>query len=441
MRTAVYNSAIPAAILISVNRALRSTSLRLASLLFLALLAIPARAVDWSVPEQELARKIVTVTGPGVIALTVENRSSLGTRENEIIQNGLRLALGNLGIRFAKSEQAAATVTISLSENSTSYVWVAQIHQSAGEAAIVIVSAPRPESSVPAHDSVPLTLHKSLLYSQNEPILDVAILEENASPTHIAVLDPEEVSIYRLQGGKWQPEQSMRISHSRPWPRDLRGKLVLDRDHLLQVYLPGVICSSTGASLLALNCRESDDPWLLVPVSFNMPNVFPTANSISTPSVPLMKAFFAPTRDFFTGVVTPPVGKFSNLPKFYSAAAIPREKYVLWLVAATDGQIHMIDGVSDQAVRLEWGSDLTSVRTQCGAGWQVLATTSADNRDSIRAYEFPDRDPVAVSAPIDFAGPITTLWTEAKGDAAIVVAKNQETGNYEAYRLELACGQ
>jgi hypothetical protein len=439
MRRAVDNSAIPATILISVNRALRSKSFRVVSLFFLALLAIPARAVDWSVPEQELAHKIVTVTGPGVIALTVENRSSLGTRENEIIQNGLRVALGNLGIRFAKSEQAAATVTISLSENLTSYVWVAEIHQSAAEAAVVIVSAPRPESSIPLRDSVPLTLRKTLLYSQSEPILDVAVLEESASPTHIAVLDSEKVSIYRFQGSKWQPEQSMSISHSRPWPRDMRGKIVLDRDHLLQIYLPGVTCSSTAA--LTLNCRENDDPWPLAPASFNAPNVFPTANSISSPSVPFMKAFFAPARDFFTGAVTPPIGKFSSVSKFYSAAVIPREKYVLWLFAAADGQIHMIDGVSDQAARLGWGSDLASVRTQCGAGWQVLATTSADNRDSIRAYEFPDRDPVVVSAAVEFSGPITALWTEAKGDAAIAVAKNQETGNYEAYRLELACGQ
>ncbi len=87
---------------------------------------------------------------------------------------------------------------------------------------------------IPLRDSVPLTLRKTLLYSQSEPILDVAVLEESASPTHIAVLDSEKVSIYRLQGAKWQPEQSMSISHSRPWPRDLRGKLVLDRDHLLQ---------------------------------------------------------------------------------------------------------------------------------------------------------------------------------------------------------------
>ena len=102
----------------------------------------------------------------------------------------------------------------------------------------------------------------------------------------------------------------------------------------------------------------------------------------------------------------------------------------------------MIDGVSDQAAKLGWGSDVASVKTSCGAGWQVLATSSGDQgEDAVRAYEFPDRDPVVVSAPLDFPGAITAMWTEAKGDTAIAIAKNRETGSYEAFRLALACSQ
>ena len=59
----------------------------------------------------------------------------------------------------------------------------------------------------------------------------------------------------------------------------------------------------------------------------------------------------------------------------------------------------------------------------------------------MRAYEFPDRDPVAVSAAIEFLGTISALWTEPKGDTAVAIAKNQETGNYEAFRLAVACSQ
>ena len=154
-----------------------------------------------------------------------------------------------------------------------------------------------------------------------------------------------------------------------------------------------------------------------------------------------MGAFYAPTRNFFTGALTSGIGKFTSVPKFYSAAFLPREKYLLWLFAATDGHVHVIDGVNDQVARFAWGSDLTTVKTACGAGWQVLATSSDASADSVRAYEVPDRDPVAVSAAIDFPGAITALWTEAKGDTAIAVAKNRETGSYEAYRLAVVCSQ
>ena len=458
MRTAVYNSTIPDFTLNTVNRTFPSgirfaqTCLILVGL-FLLGPGTAAHAADWSTPEQHLARKIVAVTGPGAVSLTLENRSALGKRDSEIIQNGLRNELEASGLRFVKPEQAAATVTISLSENATSFVWVAEIRQGGGDATVVMVSAPRPEGSTAARDSVPLTLRKTLLWSQDDPILDVAVLEENPAPAHIAVLGAETVSLYRLQNGKWQAEPELPISHQRPWPRDLRGRLLPARDHLFDAYLPGVICASTTSAPLALSCRESDDPWPLVSGTLNggALAVFPSAGLASGAAtvVPQMKAFFAPTRNFFTGAITPGTGKFATVPKFYSAAMLPRDKYTLWLFAAIDGQTHLVDGMSDQAARLGWGSDLASVKTACGSGWQILSSSagqmgdqSADQPDdSLHAYEFPDRDPVAVSPAIDFPGPITALWTESKGDTAFAVARSRETGSYEAYRVAISCGQ
>jgi hypothetical protein len=444
MRSAVYNAAIPN----MVNRALRLAAgfrlaLQILSLIFL--LTVVVHAADWSGPEQQLARKIVAVTGPGAVMLTLDNRSSLGRRDNEVIGNGLRAALEAVGLRFVKPEQAAASVAITLSENPRSYVWVAQIRQAADEIAVVMVSAPRAEGPAVPRDSVPLILRKIPLWAQEERILDVAVLEENVAPTRIAVLEAENVSLYRMQGGKWQQEQTLALTHSRPWPRDLRGRLIAAKDHLFDVYLPGVLCRSSTNVPLSLSCHESDDPWPLVigapsGASTNFPNS--GASGANPVSIAQMSAFFAPTRNFFTGALAPGVGKFTTVAKFYSAAAVPREKYVLWLFASTDGQVHMVDGFTDLTAKLGWGADLASVRTSCGAGWQVLATSSADQaEDSIRAYEFPDRDPVPVSAGVDFAGEVTALWTEAKGDTAVAIARNRETGNYESFRLAVACNQ
>ncbi len=445
MRSAVYNAAIPN----MVNRSLRLVPgfrLALQILSLIPVLAVVVQAADWSGPEQQLARKIVAVTGPGAVTLTLDNRSSLGRRDNEVIGNGLRAALEAVGLRFVKPEQAAASIAITLSENPWSYVWVAQIRQAAGEAAVVMVSAPRAEGPAVPRDSVPLSLRKIPLWTQEEPILDVAVLEENAAPTRIAVLDAEKVLLYRSQAGKWQQEQALALTHSRPWPRDLRGRLIAAKDHLFDIYLPGVLCRSTTNLPLSLSCRESDDPWPLVVGSWSgpAPTNFPSfgASAATPPSIVQMSAFFAPTRNFFTGALAPGVGKFTTVAKFYSAAPLPRDKYVLWLFASTDGQVHMVDGFTDLTAKLGWGADLASVRTSCGAGWQVLATSSADQaEDSIRAYEFPDRDPVPVSTGMDFTGEVTALWTEAKGDTAVAIARNRETGNYESFRLAVACSQ
>jgi hypothetical protein len=216
---------------------------------------------------------------------------------------------------------------------------------------------------------------------------------------------------------------------------------VLAKDHLLDVYLPGVVCRATSGAPLALACRESDDPWPLV----SHPLTPDVSNGSSAAE---LDAFFAPARNFFTGVVSPRIGKFSLVPRFYSLAFIPRDKYVLWLFAAVDGQIHMIDGISDSTIKpgsdkAKWGSDIASIRTACGVGWQVLAVSSAQDEsdDTVRAYEFPDRDPVAVSGTMDLPGEVTAFWTGAKGDGAIAVVRNRETGEYEAFSLSVACSQ
>jgi len=179
------------------------------------LVSIPAFGADWNGAEQQLVRKIVAVTGPGAVAITVENRSSLGRRDGDIVTNGLKSALEQLGIHFVKTDQASGTVAITLSENPASYVWVAEIHQGTASS-VVMVSVPRSGHSNVAHDSMPITLRKSLLWAQDGPILDVAVLEENGAPTRVAVLNPDNVSLFGCR------EESGRSS--RPWTSVIPGR-------------------------------------------------------------------------------------------------------------------------------------------------------------------------------------------------------------------------
>jgi hypothetical protein len=405
------------------NRLRRSSRLVLSLLALLSLLGT-ARAADWSAAEQQLAQKVVAITGPGAVSLEVGNRSSLSPSDVEEIRSVLRTQLNAAGVTLVNPDQAAATVQLSLSENLQSYVWVARIQQGNNQPTIEIVSVPRMEPGTAIREPAVLLIRKILLWSEDDRILDVAVID--SSPPHVIVLDPSRIAMYALEDGRWQPEQSFQVPHSRPWPRDLRGRLLLRKDHLVDAYLPGVFCSSAAGAVLNLSCRESDDPWPLASEQLNL------------------NGFFSPTRNFFTGALSPGIGQEKTVPPFYSAAPIPREKYALWLLAGTDGQVREVDGVNLQTLsRPGWGSDMASITTGCGSGSQVLVSSNSDGAapDTVRAYEFPDREPVPVSQPVELGGSITSLWTEISGSTAVVVSRNWETGKYEAFRLTIACGQ
>ena len=388
----------------------------------LLLFTIIAFASDWQAPASQLAQRIAGITGPGAIAVTVVNRSSLSPSDADDVRRKLLSELAAYGVQLATSDQAAASVQVSLSENLQGYVWIAEIHQGTSEPVVVMITVP---GSLKASEdrSAPVTIRKTLLWSDENRILDVALI--NGNPAHMIVLQGERIVLFRSQNSQWLQEQVLPVVHVRPWPRDLRGRLILRKDHLFDAYLPGVYCRSTATAPLTVNCDDSDDPWPL------------------TGSARELSAFFSGSRNFFTGALSPGIQKQTMAPAFYSAAPLPRDKYTLWAFVAVDGQVHFLDGVGDQAfAQLGWGSDIASVRSGCGPSWQVLATSNeAGSGDQVRAFEVVDREPILVSTPVQFNGSITALWGDADSTSVTAVIRDSETGKDEAYRLTVDCHQ
>jgi hypothetical protein len=418
MQRAAYNSRIPYMLM-----PLRSRLVGCIFFVVALLLVVPAQAQNWAGIEEQLAGKIVSATGTKTLALEVLNRSSLSAATADDIRRNLLTQLAVLGAHFAPAEQASATVRVSFSEDLQTYVWIAEIRQGTNPPSIVMVSLPRSASFSVEPEAAAVVLRRIPLWSQPERILDVAVIDGN--PARMLVLDANNVTSYRLQDNRWQTEQSLPVVHSRPWPRDLRGRLVRSKDSLFEAYLPGVHCRSSAGAPPAMTCYDSDDSW-------------PIGTDLSS-----LNASFTSTRNFFSGVLSPGVGKQTTAPAFYSAAAAPRGPTVSWLLAGVDGQVHLLDGSTDQVVeKLGWGSDIASVRSGCGSGWQVLATAASDGRsDSVRVFEVAGREPVTAGSPLDVSGAITALWTESSGTGAVAVAHNFETGRYEAFRLILTCGR
>jgi hypothetical protein len=388
-----------------------------------ALFPLIATASVFGDAARQLARKIAIATGPGAVSLEITNRSSLEDKSVREVRGALESELRTAGVRVVKTDESMGSVAITLSESVRDYVWTAEVAIGSDERKVVLISTPRAQPAGGAVSAMPLIVRKSFLIAQEHPILDAALLEMSGGP-RLLVLDANQVAFFHQQNGRWERETTLTITHSHIFPRDIRGRLLPRRDHLFDVYLPGTFCRSNVTAPLALTCVDRDDPW---PLTFE--------DGVVT-------AFFAPARNFFTGTFSPGIGKISNGPSFYSAAALPRSGYTLWILAGVDSSVHMLDGMTDQLVRsAKWGSDLAAVRSSCGTGTQLLVSENGDApQDSLRAVEILDREPVVASVPVEFEGAIVVLWTEASGNDAIAIVKREDTGWYEAYRISIACG-
>jgi hypothetical protein len=405
------------------NGAVEGPALRLltAAIVFLSLIPY-ASASQWTDPSRDLAKKIAEITGPGVIALEFSNRSSLTKADAATIKTNLEAELTTNGIHLTTHDQASASAAVTLSENIREYVWLAEITAGKNEKSVVIVAVPRAEAGTAQPAGSGVVLRKQLLWTQEDAILDVAMLDSNDknSGSHMAILDGSKVTLLHSEKGKWQKDQVLPIQHDHAWPRDLRGRLVVGKDHLLDAYLPGVFCTTAQHGSLALECAPKDDPW---PIDGGLR---PALNKKT---------------NYFSGTISPALGKATSVPAFYSALALPRDKYTLWVFTAVDGTVHALDGMTDQIWRgVPWGSDIAAVHTGCGSSWQIAAAGKADTgNDELKVYDIPDREPMPMSAALTFPGKITALWAGQDAEAVAVI-HNQEASRYEAYRVLFTCG-
>jgi len=353
------------------------------------------------------------------------------------IRTTLLTELLSSGVHAASGEQAMVTVSVTLSENVREYVWVGEIHHGKNERVVAMVAVPRTELASVQQSATGVVLRKQLLWSQEDAILDVALLDSS----HMAVLDGGKVTLFHMEKGHWQRDQELPVQHAQAWPRDLRGRLVAGKDHLLDAYLPGTFCRTAQHGALVLECTAND----LWPMG-GEESALKTAWHVGGTESGLAAAMDA-KKNFFTGTFTqlttnaPHAERIATVPPFYSAVALPREKYVLWIFTAVDGSIHALDGMTDQIwSELPWGSDVAAVHTGCGSGWQVAASGKSDaGSDELRMYGVPDHEPITMSDSLSFPGRITALWAGSEAQAVVVI-HNEETSQYEAYRVLFTCG-
>jgi hypothetical protein len=399
---------------------LNAVTLRRSAALFtVLLLGLNGRAQQensspWQAAADEFVQQIISRAGsPSAVNVSFADLSSLASSEQSAIKLAIMTDFRNSGVRLVKADFAQAEVEITFSEDWQNYVWLAEIKQGPGSQ-VVIKRLPRPQTPGGAR-TVAFTIKKNFMWQQDSPILDFSYDAQN-----LVVLEPEQVVVYGNDSGQWRSKQVLAIPHDRPWPRDVRGRLQLT-GFQITAYLPGTLC--TGATTPPnLQCRASDDPWLI--------NQNPFA------------AFFSPTRNFFTGVLSGQAGGESVSP-FFSGAAAQNGNLRQWAFAGTDGRTRIFLGnLSATAIVLnDWGSNLAGLQSGCGSGWQILASAPGDlNRpDSVQAFEIEGRHQEPVSSAVDLNGPVIALWSGDGQQNVHAVVQSLTTGKFEAWTMSLAC--
>ena len=251
-----------------------------------------------------------------------------------------------------------------------------------------MLAVDRPD--VPVAAGAQVAISKKVLWEQENPILDAAMVE-----SMLIVLDPASVSFYRDR----QLTQSLPIPGWKPMPRDPRGRLVIERDSF-RAFLPGTICTGS-LSPAAMSCGESNASWPLDGIA----------------------AELAPGRNYFTA---------PRLGSFFSAASLPQFQ----IVAGLDGRARVYDSAFREVSLVSgWGSEIAAIESGCA---QILATRPGDagEPDAVQVYDMSGR---SSADPATFSGPVVALWRSARKGEAVVVARNPETGRYAAYSLAITC--
>jgi hypothetical protein len=355
---------------------------------------------------RELARRLAGgFRGP--VSFTVRNLSDLASTDVADFRRSLAAELHGASLVEAG---AADELHVTLSQNFASYLLVAEVKR--GEERQVILFPFNRVAGTSRAGPAALTLERSLIASLADPILDVALADQD-----LLLLQAGRITRFAAAGGQWEARESAGFNPLN-LPRDPRGRLMVQSGAWL-AYLPGAICSGAVQPLDA-RCRDADEVWPLL-------------------RDPALRASIARGRNHFDGRVSAP-GVSKNVPPFYAAAQAAPDR---WIFTRLDGRAWLFDASLDPVIAIgAWGSDVAGVAAKCGPGSILLATRPAEGseKDSIRVYQIMDRQVAEAASAIDMPGPVTALWTMDE-TSAVAVARDLASGEYAAYRLAVSCSR
>jgi hypothetical protein len=404
------------------------------------LFAAPPSA--WEKPASELADQIAAILGPGQAHLTIRNLSTISSDEIPTIRRLLTQDLKTHGVVMAGAE-SANSIRITLSQDSLDGLWVAEVGEGNSTQVTMVRAGLARGTSPDANVKQPITLRKQFFWSENEA-MPLPAFPQSGTGSILAALETnglivatnEGIAIYASSLGAWSFQKQFPFPERSSVPRDPHAILIPAADSTgFTVVTAGLACagnytSSTDSAAKwrdgwTFQCHASDDPWPI---------------AVDPSGTPQLKAFYNSARDYFTGVVSPSVGV--DLPPFYAAVLLPRSAgNAALLIDGIDGKVQLAENDALKIVTgtRDWGSDFAVLHSGCGAGVQVIASSSGEAAsDSLRAYELPALEAVPASAPLTMDGTVTALATAPDGKSILAVVRNA-ANQYEVDRVTALC--
>jgi len=399
----------------------------------LAASAAPAPS-SWDEPAQALAGQIVEILGPGQARLTIRNLSTISNDEVPAIRRLLEQDLKTLGV-LASGAESANEIRLTLSENQRERLWVAEVVEGNETRVAMLQLRPGTAHSAQAESGV-------MLRKQTVLVTKDAVLAALETANGLIAIEPEEIAIYSHTSEGWQESKRVGIGQKRPLARDPRGMIrPSSSGDGFEASLTGMNCSGSYQPAAptgewTVRCRESDDPW---PIAWE-PVWERDANAQMNVHVTPYGAFYNAARNYFTGIFSPSLGV--DLPPFYTAA---------WLLRSTNEGVLAIGGIDGKAQLFEngalkplsgardWGSDFAALQSGCGEDAQMVVSGSGEAMsDSLRAYELPGQEAIAVSAPLAMDGTVMAMWTAPDGKSVYATVR-RATERYEVDRVTASC--
>ncbi len=376
-------------------------------LLIYSLAPLDARADTVGESARALARKVWSSIHATTVTCDFRNLSTLRRAEFANLSAAFQEELQRRGVKILPAD-ATVNLIVSVTQDPAEYIGVVQIQRKESTETVMETIGPVDGPAAP-EPAFSLALHREFLFSQDTPILDVVF---DSSGKFAYALGIHMLSTYQLRNEQWVYTGSEGLPRHRVPKRSERGYFATGIDSKSAVFAEESCIVSMLPGSKGWECRKNSDSWGVRAVS-------------------------------------PEVMAGKNSGAWVSAAQLDTEGKTRLVVMGEDGVARLYeDGAEPVAVFPNWGSEIASVYSGCGSGWQLLVTGKADwtKPDEIQAIDLQDRRAQSVSDPMEFPGPIVVLHTPgmtwpdhtATGQA-VAVDRNLQTGRYEAYLLSIAC--